>query len=189
MSRHLDAFIQCGAFLLWLVVACMFLMQRERQDSGRKLNNIPVHYRSCQQQQVAILRGFFRFEVLLEAFCLVQRRVWDLPCSPRNSPSTVCNRRTISGIRTRPSAVVPLRALRKSFPLTGLNDLWTENPPQDVPERLTKQCLSGGSCRLRAPTAHWFLGTLSERNRKLHVDEDKLGAGMESFHEPRDRLY
>lgn len=98
------------------------------------------------------------FKVLLEAFCLVQRCVWDLPCSPRNSPSTVCNGRTISGIRTRPSAVVPLRALRKSFPLTGLNDLWTENPPQDVPERLTKQCLSGGSCRLRPLQRIGFLG-------------------------------
>lgn len=114
---------------------------------------------------------------------------WYLPCSPRNSPSTVCNGRTIGGIRTRPSAVVPLRALRKSFPLTGLDDLWTENPPQEVPERLTKQCLSGGSCRLRAPTAHWFPGTLFERNWKLHVDEDKLEPGMEVFHEPRDRLY
>lgn len=41
--------------------------------------------------------------------------------------------------------------------------------------------LSGGSCRLRAPTAHWFLGTLSERNRKLHVDEDKLGPDMKFF--------
>lgn len=36
---------------------------------------------------------------------------------------------------------------------------------------------SGGSCRLRAPTAHWFLGTLFERNWNLHVDEDKLGPG------------
>lgn len=42
VSRHLHAFIQCGAFLLWLVVACMFLVQRERQDSGRKLDNIGI---------------------------------------------------------------------------------------------------------------------------------------------------
>lgn len=102
---------------------------------------------------------------------------WYLPCSPRNSPSTVCNRRTIGGIKTPSSAAVPLRALRKSFPLTGLDDIWTENPQQEVPERLSEQCLSGGSCRLRAPTAHWFPGTLSERNWKLHIDEDKLGPG------------
>lgn len=75
VSRHLYAFIQCGAFLLWLVVACMFLVQRERRDSGRKLDNIPVHHRSRQQQWVSILRGFFRFEEPLEAFCLIQRCV------------------------------------------------------------------------------------------------------------------
>lgn len=75
VSRHLYALVQCGAFLPWLVMACMFLVQRERQDSGRKLNNIPVHYRSRQQQWVAILRGFFRFEELLEAFRFVQRCV------------------------------------------------------------------------------------------------------------------
>lgn len=43
--------------------------------SGRKLDNILVHYRSRQQQWVAILRRFFRFEELLEAFCLVQQCV------------------------------------------------------------------------------------------------------------------
>lgn len=121
------------------------------------------------------------FKVLLEAFRLVQRCVWDLSCSPRNSPSTVCNGRTIGGIEKRPSAVVPLRALRKSFPLAGLDDLWTENSQQEVPERLSEQCLSGGSCRLRAPTAHWFPGTFLNEIGNSTSTKTSWGPGWKFF--------
>lgn len=61
----------CG---LWLHDVCSWCSESAK-ISGRKFNNIPVHYRSRQQQWVSILRGFFRFEELLEAFRLVQRCV------------------------------------------------------------------------------------------------------------------
>lgn len=47
--------------------------------------------------------------------------------------------------------------------------------------RLTEQCLSGGSCRLRPLQRTGFLGHFLNENWKLHVDEDKLGPGMEIF--------
>lgn len=54
VSRHLYALVQCGAFLLWLVVACMFLVQRERQDFWEKAQQY-----TCAQPLVSTTMGSY----------------------------------------------------------------------------------------------------------------------------------